>query len=376
MIYFDNAATTRVTKEAAETALKYFTDLYYNPSAMYHEGLKVKNDIETVRKSILSAIGAPDGKLYFTSSGTEADNLAFFGTKKKKNSRVIISNAEHAAVYQSAMNLKNAGYEVSLAPVDGSGRVDEDKFRELLSDDVSFVSVIHVSNETGAINDIAALARLTKQASPRALFHSDGVQAGGKIRVALANAPIDLYSLSAHKIGAPKGTGALYCSKGVNLNPILFGGGQEEGVRSSTENTAGIMAFGRAMSDCCKYMAETREKLNNINEYLRKALGEYDDIAILSPEDGSPYILSFASGSVRGEVIEHALEREGVLVGTGSACSSNKTTRRIPEALKLKGKYAEGVLRLSFSRFTTAEEAVIFAGKFEKVYKELKKHVG
>lgn len=375
MIYFDNAATTRVTPEAAQTVFKYLTEKYYNPSAMYHEALDVKNDLENARSVILNQIGG-EGKLYFTSGGTESDNLAFFGTKKKRNSRVIISAVEHAAVYQSAMSLKQAGFDVCVAPVDGSGKIDVEAFSELLNADTSFVSVIHVSNETGAVNDIGELARLTKRVAPRALFHSDGVQAGGKIKIDLKSIPVDLYSLSAHKIGAPKGTGALYAAKGVHLNPIIVGGGQEDGVRSSTENTAGIMAFATAFAAAVPLIEKSAERLRAIAAYLRKRLGAFDDIMVISPEDGSPYILSFASASVRGEVIEHALEREGVLVGTGSACSSNKSTRRIPEALNLQGKYASGMVRLSFSRFSSMAEAEEFADKFEKVYKELKRHVG
>lgn len=375
MIYFDNAATTRVTPEAAQTVFKYLTEKYYNPSAMYHEALDVKNDLENAKSVILNQIGG-EGKLYFTSGGTESDNLAFFGTKKKRNSRVIISAVEHAAVYQSAMSLKQAGFDVCVAPVDGSGKIDVEAFSELLNADTSFVSVIHVSNETGAVNDIGELARLTKRVAPRALFHSDGVQAGGKIKIDLKSIPVDLYSLSAHKIGAPKGTGALYAAKGVHLNPIIVGGGQEDGVRSSTENTAGIMAFATAFSAAALHIDESAENLRALSAYLRKRLGAFDDVMVISPEDGSPYILSFASASVRGEVIEHALEREGVLVGTGSACSSNKSTRRIPEALNLQGKYASGMVRLSFSRFSSMAEAEEFADKFEKVYKELKRHVG
>ncbi len=375
MIYFDNAATTRVIPEAAQTVFKYLTEKYYNPSAMYHEALDVKNDLENARSVILNQIGG-EGKLYFTSGGTESDNLAFFGTKKKRNSRVIISAVEHAAVYQSAMNLKQAGFDVCVAPVDGSGKIDIEAFSALLNADTSFVSVIHVSNETGAVNDIGELARLTKRVAPRALFHSDGVQAGGKIKIDLKSIPVDLYSLSAHKIGAPKGTGALYAAKGVHLNPVIVGGGQEEGVRSSTENTAGIMAFATAFSAAALHIDESAENLRALSAYLRKRLGAFDDVMVISPEDGSPYILSFASASVRGEVIEHALEREGVLVGTGSACSSNKSTRRIPEALNLQGKYASGMVRLSFSRFSSMAEAEEFADKYEKVYKELKRHVG
>ena len=374
MIYFDNAATTKVVKEALEVANLYFTERFFNPSALYHGGLEVKNDLNAARRVILSGLGA-EGKVYFTSGGTEADNLAFFGSKKKKNSTIIISAGEHAAVYQSAQVLKDRGFEVKTAPVDGAGRVIEEEFEKMLGEDVSFVSVMHVSNESGAVNDINKLAFLTKRANPKAIFHSDGVQAGGKIGVRLSK-NIDLYSLSAHKIGAPKGTGALFAAKNIHLSPVVVGGGQEEGVRSSTENTAGIMAFAKAFTLTQNSLKESLASVTEIRDFLFEKLSSFDDIKLISDAACSPYILAFASGSLRGEVLQHALERRDIIVGTGSACSSNKATRRVPEALGLSGKYLEGVVRLSFSRFNSMEEAKIFIQTFTEVYKELKNYVG
>ena len=374
MIFFDNAATTPVIKEALDEANLYFTEKYFNPSALYHAGLEIKNDLNSARRVLLNGLGT-EGKIYFTSGGTESDNLAFFGTKKRKNSVVIISAAEHAAVYQSALCLKNQGFDIRIAPVDASGKVDETRFGNLLSEDVSLVSVMHVSNETGAINDINKLAEMTKRVQPKALFHSDGVQAGGKIRVRLGRF-IDLYSLSAHKIGAPKGTGAMFAAKNVHLSPVVVGGGQEEGVRSSTENTAGIMAYAKAFTAAASVLDESLKNVAAIRDYIFAELSAFDDIKIISDKSGSPYIMSFASGSLRGEVLQHALERKDIIVGTGSACSSNKATRRIPEALGLTGKFAEGILRLSFSRFSTMDEARSFMTAFTEIYKELKKYVG
>ena len=374
MIYFDNAATTKVIKEALETANYYFTEKYFNPSALYHGGLEVKNDLNGARRTLLNGLGA-EGKIYFTSGGTEADNLAFFGTKKRKNSTIIISAGEHAAVYQSALSLKNQGFEVKFAPVDGSGKVIEEQFEKLLDDKVSLVSIMHVSNESGAVNDINKLAETTKRICPGALFHSDGVQAGGKIPVRLGRF-IDLYSLSAHKIGAPKGTGALYVAKGIYLTPVVVGGGQEEGVRSSTENTPGIMAYAKAFALANAALRENLKKVKEIRDYLFDKISEFDDIKMISDKTCSPYILCFASGSLRGEVLQHALERKDIIVGTGSACSSNKATRRVPEALGLSGKYIDGVVRLSFSAFSTMEEARSFIETFTEIYKELKKYVG
>ena len=187
---------------------------------------------------------------------------------------------------------------------------------------------------------------------------------------------IDLYSLSAHKIGAPKGTGALYVAKGIYLTPVVVGGGQEEGVRSSTENTPGIMAYAKAFSLANAALRDNLKKVKEIRDYLFDKISEFDDIKMISDKTCSPYILCFASGSLRGEVLQHALERKDIIVGTGSACSSNKATRRVPEALGLSGKYIDGVVRLSFSAFSTMEEARSFIETFTEIYKELKKYVG
>lgn len=373
MIYFDNASTTKCTEESINIVNTYMREKYFNPSSMYHEGICAKQDLESARETILKKLHA-DGKIYFTAGGTESDNLALLGSKKVKGGRVIISNAEHSAVYYTAMELKQRGFDVVLAPVTEKGAVDEEAFRNLLTPETTLVSVIHVSNETGAINDIGKLSALTKEIAPKALFHSDGVQAFGKIEINLRATKVDLYSMSAHKIGAPKGLGALYCAKNVNLSPIVFGGGQEGGVRSSTENTPAIMAFKAAAEARYSELNATHIKLNAIRAVLFDAIKDIPDIKILSDSESSPYIVTFSTPKVRGEVMQHALEREGILVGTGSACSSNKASRRVAEGLGLKGKYIDGVTRISLFIDNTIEEATEFAAKYTKLYKELSKY--
>jgi cysteine desulfurase len=374
MIYFDNAATTRCSQETIDTLIRYADRQYFNPSSVYHEAVEVKIELDAARNRILKAAGGGEGKIIFTSGGTESDNLAVFGTRKPNKSKVIVSAAEHAAIYNSAMELKRRGFEVCLCPVDGCGRVDEDAFRMLLDETVSFVSIIHVNNETGAINDIRKLCALTKAANPSAIFHSDGVQALGKIPVNLTDSGVDLYSLSAHKLNAPKGCGALYVRKGVHLNPIVYGGGQEEGLRSSTENVGAIIAF----SDMVSYYTANRIPLSTnmsaIKQIIKRFLSEAEGIRFLTGEPSSDYILTFASDKLRGEVTLHALNREGILVGTGSACSSAKASRRIAEVLGLKGKYVDGIVRLSFGRYNTQEEALAFCAAYKKIYEELSRY--
>jgi len=373
MIFFDNASTTKCTKESLEIVTRYLTEEYYNPSALYHNALAVKQALEKARNNILKKLRG-EGKIVFTAGGTESDNLALLGSKKIKGGRIIISANEHAAIYATANELKARGFDVVYAPVDSCGKVLEDEFVKLLTPAVTLVSIIHVNNETGAINDIYKLCKLTKSKCPKALFHSDGVQAFGKVEVNLRGAGIDMYSMSAHKIGAPKGVGALYIAKGVSVNPIVYGGGQEGGLRSSTENVGGILAFERAVLDRYEKIAETQKKLGEIRSYIADKLKEIDGIKFLSALDGSPYILTFSVPRVRGEVMQHALERRGIMVGTGSACASNKATTRIAEALGLSGKYIDGVTRLSFFIYNTMEEAEIFVKEYLSVYKELEKY--
>lgn len=374
MIYFDNAATTRCGEETIETLIRYADKQYFNPSAVYREALGVKNELDASRARILRAVGGGEGKIVFTSGGTESDNMALFGTRKPNKSRVIVSAAEHAAVYQSAMELKRRGFDVCLCPVDGCGRVDENAFRGLLNESVSLVSIIHVSNETGAINDIKRLCALTKAANPSAIFHSDGVQAAGKIAVNLIDANVDLYSLSAHKLNAPKGCGALYIKKGVNLSPVVYGGGQEGGLRSSTENVGGIIAFANMVSYYTANRQPLSENAREIKRTVMASLSEIEEIRFLSGEPSSDYILTFTSSRLRGEVALHALNKEGILVGTGSACSSAKSGRRIAEALGLSGKYLDGVVRLSFGRYNTVEEAHAFCAAYKRIYEELSRY--
>lgn len=374
MIYFDNAGTTKCSQKAIEIVKKYLEDVYFNPSAMYHDAIQAKNDLNSARADILKTLHAPDGKLVFTSGGTESDNLACFGKKFPTNSRIIVSNAEHSAIYQCALELKQRGYDVVFAPVDIAGRVIVEEYEKLLTPNTSFVSIIHVNNETGAINDIKTLCALAKKTNKRVLFHSDGVQAYGKININLISLGVDMYSISAHKIGAPKGVGALYIKKGLMLAPIILGGGQEGGLRSSTENVGGIIALAEQGKTYNANLTENRDKILLIRNEIANYLANFPEIIILESVDNTHNILTFTSDRVRGEVMQHALERRGILIGTGSACSSNKASRRIAEALNLKGKYIDGIMRLSFSPENVIEDAREFIRTFDEIYKDLKQY--
>lgn len=357
MIYLDNAATTKPDAEALDRAGEYLSDNYFNPSALYKEGFALQCALKEAREKLVSYIGGNESyDLTFTSCGTEADNTAVFAYARRGNA--VTSAGEHAAVLSAFAELKNRGIaEPRYAPLKQSGAVDEEKLLDLIDGKTSFVSVMHVNNETGAVNDIAAIAKRVKAKNPRVVFHSDGVQAYGKIPFRLTQ-DIDLYSVSAHKIGGIKGTGALIRKKTLVFRPYVFGGGQESGRRSGTENVFGCKVFEYAAERKFRALASDAARITALRERLFLKLDQ-NVFMRLSPADGSPYILSVSAKGCRGEILLHMADDKGLLIGTGSACSSNAKTRysRVILACGYNESVADGVLRLSFSPLTTEEEA-------------------
>ena len=371
MIYLDNAATTKPNERALSRAAAYLTEKWQNPSGLYRAGLSLQGELKEARSALLSPVA--DETLFtltFTSCGTEADNQALFGYGRRGN--VVTTAGEHAAVASAAAELKNRGVEVRFAPLNGDGSVNAEALLSLVDDKTSLVSVIHVNNETGAINDVNGLAKAVKAKSPRALFHSDGVQAYGKIPFRLGR-EIDLYAVSAHKIGALKGTGELIRKKSLPVRPYIFGGGQEGGERSGTENVFGIKVFAYAAEEKFRTLKEDFTRLRAEREALWNALDK-DIFVRISPEEGSPYILSVSAPGLRGEVLLHMADDRGLVVGTGSACSSNAKHRysRVILACGADERTADGVLRLSFSPQTTAEERAAAADILNAAARELK----
>lgn len=348
IIYLDNAATTKPYAEVVETVSKVSADCYFNPSALYAGAVNCAVEVKNARESIKRALHAQDGELYFVSGGTEADNTALFCTKKPKNSKIIVGLGEHDAVINPANELKNQGYEVCFAPINNDGSVNVEEFKALLDETVSLVSIMHVSNETGAVNDIAKLVKLTRKYAPNAIFHSDGVQAIGKIKVNLRALDVDLYSMSAHKIHGPKGIGALYVKKGVHVKPLVYGGGQEKGFRSGTENLPSILGFAKAVEIMQSNFDSESSKKRLFLEQLKCKLAErVPSMKIISPNVDTG-ILTVAFSNVRGEVLLHTLEGDGILVGIGSACSSHHESR-FKSLLGLDDNHKDGIIRFSVS---------------------------
>lgn len=372
MIYLDNAATTQVDEKYLDIFCKYQTEKFYNPSAMYGRALEVSKELNESRRRILDSLFG-DGKIVFTSGGTESDNMALMGSKKAKGSRVIISSVEHPAVYNVAMELKQKGYDVVEVGTDSVGRVDFEKFKTLVTENTSLISVMHVNNETGAVNDIKKLVRYAKSRAKNVIFHSDGVQAVGKTEVNLRDLGVDMYSVSGHKLHAPKGIGCLYIKRGVNIRPLILGGGQEGGLRSSTENVGGAIALSYAIADATECLDVSIETERSFISTITGALHALDsDIKIIHDDDCSPSVISFASDKVKGEVLLRSLESSGVIVGTGSACSSMKSVKRVPRAVGLDNKYLDGIIRVSFSRKNTKSNIDYFINALNLKYSKLK----
>lgn len=354
MIYLDNAATTRPDGRALCAALSFTEEQYFNPSAGYAGGAAVRSAVERARASLLAHIANEKFALVFTSGGTESDNLAIFSSAKRGNA--VTTAGEHAAVEKSFAALRARGIETRVAPLLGDGRVDADALLSLVDEKTTLVSVVHVGSETGAVNEIAALARAVKKKNPRCIFHSDGVQAFGKIPFRLTD-EIDLYSVSAHKIGGLKGSGALYRRRSLHTEAQIFGGGQESGLRSGTENVLGILAFAGAAEDKFRTLREDYDRLRAYNDELFAAL-DASIFTRLSARDGSPYILTVGGRGLRGEVLVRMLWDRGVVVGTGSACSSKHPRSRALEACGVEDGLLDGVLRFSFAPQTSREEIV------------------
>lgn len=376
MIYLDNAATTALDEKCLDIIREYNVERFYNPSALYRKAMESANAIKQARNSIAKSLGVKGEEIIFTASGSEADNIALLCSVRAKSGKVIIGSSEHSAVYNTALELKVRGYDVVFAPCDKFGRTDVGELEKLIDNTVVLISVMHVCNETGALNDLSAISKIIKAKAPRAIFHSDGVQAYGKIPVNLKSLGVDLYSISGHKIHAPKGIGALYCRSGLYLRTFVFGGGQENNVRSATENLPSIVAFGYLAEKILPSLTDNYKKTKELRDYLyQKLTDNFENVKINTDlQHSSPYVFSFALNSARGEVLVHCLEDRGIIVGTGSACNSQKSTKRIPAALGIEGDYAQGMLRVSFNENNTKDDIDAFIDALAQSLEELIKY--
>lgn len=369
MMYFDNAATTKPLKSAIDNAKAINENLYFNPSARYHGGVLASNLIKTARENILKRVGG-DFELIFTSCGSESDNMAIYSYCKRGNA--VTTLGEHSAVYEPFIDLKNKGFDSRFAKINSDGSVNVENLLSLIDNNTVFVSVVHVNNETGAINDINYIAKECKKKNPKLIFHSDGVQAFGKIPCKLSNF-VDLYSVSAHKIGGIKGIGAIFKNKNLkSLKPLILGGGQEGNLRSGTENVYGIKVFESAVIDRFENITSKYEAVLGLKNTLLSNI-DTSLIKVISSENSSPYVISLSAVGLRGEVLQHMLESDEIIVGTGSACSSKKPHSRVLKEAGFGVDVLDGVVRISFSPDNTTYEVEYLAKKLNENVEKLKK---
>ena len=354
--YLDNSATTQVSESAAQAALTLMRENYGNPSSLHKLGIRAEKVIEAARETIAEKLSVNSKNIYFTSGGTEANNTVLFGAAealKRRGNRILVSAVEHSSVYESAKRLGETGYDVRYIPVDSSGIVDIDAFKALLTDKTILVSVMAVNNETGAIQPVERIAKLTHKLSPEALYHCDAVQAFCKMPLKPKKWGVDLMSISAHKIHGVKGSGALYIRDGARIKPLLYGGEQQHKIRPGTESAPLIAAFGEAAAQADIFA--NAEHIKTLNAYATEKLKAVEGVSFNSPADALPYIINISVKGIRSETMLHHLEESGVYVSSSSACAKGKRSY-VLEAMGLPDDRIDSSLRISFSKYNTAED--------------------
>ena len=362
-VYLDHAATTPCTEEVITAVSDAMRRTYGNPSSRHSKGIEADQVFSDARKEIAATLHCSEKEIYFTSGGTESDNWALAEgakTNRRTGMHLITSAIEHEAVLEPMKRLENEGYKVTYLKPQKNGRISLEELREALTPDTALVSIMYVNNELGTLQPIAEAARLVKQLCPRALFHTDAVQAYGKYDIRPAKMGIDLLSASGHKIHGPKGIGFLYAAEGCRLQPMILGGGQQRGMRSGTHPVPGAAGMAKAARQCFTDLNGHMEYMKELKKQMLEGLSAIDNVVIHSPlEDGfAPYIVSAAFPGVRSEVLLNALNDRGIYASAGSACSSNRTLPVSPvlQAVGMDQRTAESTLRFSFSRMTTPEE--------------------
>lgn len=362
-IYLDNSATTMCYPDVAELTNTIMTQDYGNPSSMHHKGLVAERYIRSATEKIAATLRADTSEILFTSGGTESDNLALIGTARanmRMGKHLITTRIEHPAILETMKYLESEGFEITYLPVDKNGIVRLEDLENALRSDTILVSMMYVNNEIGAVEPIAEAGALIKRVNPRTIFHVDAVQGYGKFRICPKNMGIDLMSVSGHKIHGPKGVGFLYIRSGVKISPITYGGGQQKGMRSGTENVPGIAGLARAAEEIYSDFDKENAKMRDLKNYFVQTLSKkLEDIRFngKTNEESAPHIISVSIRGVRAEVLLHALEDKEIYVSAGSACASNRPhVSETLKAIQLENELLESTLRLSISVFTTKEQ--------------------
>ncbi len=356
-VYLDNAATTRVCPEAADIAYKTMLETYGNPSSTHTKGREAKAVLDNARKQLAAALDCAPGEVYFTSCGSEGDNWAIINgaeSMRRKGLHIISSEVEHDAVRKSMDELKRRGFEVTMLKPESDGSISPEAVIAALRPDTVLVSLMMVNNETGAVTDIAAVAKVLKKAKSIALLHTDAVQGFMKVPFSAKRLGADMITVSGHKIHAPKGIGALYIKTGVKIKPYIIGGAQESGLRAGTEAMPQIAAFGKACELAKASMADATERMARLRQYAaERIVAEMPEAVIIG--GGAPHILSVSLPGWRSEVLMNYLEARGVFVSRSSACKKGGRSH-VLEAMGLPAEVIDGAVRISLSRYTTKDE--------------------
>lgn len=375
-VYLDHSATTPVHPEVLEAMLPYYKEKFGNPSSIHEYGKVAKVALEEAREKVAKLFNCSPYEIYFTSGGTESDNLAIKGVafaNKNKGKHIITSSVEHHAVLESCKFLKKEGYEITYLPVDRWGLVDPDDLRKNIKDDTILVSIMHVNNETGTIQPIEELVRIAKEKG--IYFHTDAVQSAGKIPIDVQELPIDLASISAHKIYGPKGVGAIYIRKGTRIIPLSHGGHHERSRRAGTENIPGIVGLGKATEMVLKDMDKHNKHLKNLTETFFKKLKEtVKDIQLNGhPEKRIPSTLNISFKGVEGESIILSLDMKGVAVASGSACTSGSLEpSHVLSAMRIEPAVAQSSIRFSFGRENVIDDVDYVIGVLPEIIERLR----
>ena len=379
-VYLDNSATTKCYDEVAELVCRVMCEDYGNPSSMHHKGVEAEQYVRYAKETLARLMKVNEKEILFTSGGTESDNIALIGTAMAHHRRgrhLITTRMEHPAVLQTMTYLERQGFDVTYLSVDREGRIRLQELERAIRKDTILVSIMHVNNEIGSVQPIAEAGELIKRCNPQTLFHVDAVQGFGKFRIYPSRMNVDLLSVSAHKIHGPKGVGFLYIRAGARVNPIIYGGGQQKGMRSGTENVPGIAGLAKAADLVYENLDQDVDIMYELRQKLIDGVSRIEDVRVngCPGREGAPHIVSLSVRGVRSEVLLHALEEKEIYVSAGSACSSNKP--QISDTLKAIGVERDllgSTIRFSLSVFTTAAEIEYTIQALEEMVPMLRKY--
>ena len=362
LAYLDNSATTRCSERAKDLMVEILMQDFGNPSSLHGMGVTAEEYIKEAKSNIAKTLKAEEKEILFTSGGTESNNMALIGTalaNRRAGNHIITTEIEHASIAAPLEFLKEQGFRITKLSVDKNGHISLEELRDAVGEDTILVSIMMVNNEIGAVEPVAEAAKIIKEKNPNTIFHVDAIQAYGKYRIYPKKLGIDLLSVSGHKIHAPKGTGFLYIRDKVKIKPIIYGGGQQKGMRSGTENVPGVAALGEAATEIYENFDEKIERMYALKEHFVEEVTKMEGVTVngCTGRDSAPQIVSVSVDGVRSEVMLHTLEEKQIYVSAGSACSSNKpSVSSTLKSIGLPKELLDSTIRFSFCVNTTMEE--------------------